>query len=310
VAQHTIKMKNLLLILFGLSLSFLSEAQSDTLKVFYINGKASQTNPVTKKEQPLKLNMPLYDSCTVKLFKKASVILIDNKGYSVSLLEGEHNISKIITNIKSQNSYSNIFTEYFSYIVKHLFEEHKDLDKYARKYMRKRGLAIRDGCASPLMQTPYFGASIKTDSLTFTWNKDSTTQIYTLQIYEVPNGGKVLDSVDVVGTKFSRNINKLKKGVDYYWSVFPKNNVNCARFKFKIEKSESLLKFEEKMKELETLMTYGKAMNALVKAEMYEQNNFISEALEQYEIALKEEPNNSIFQEAFTLFTARNTLKL
>lgn len=304
-------MKNLLLIFLGLSLSFLSEAQSDTLRVFYINGKASQSNPIKKMKHPLKLNMPLYNGCEVIIPEKnTSVILIDNNGYSVSLSKGEHIISEILENIKNQNSYFNIFKEYLSYIWTNLREEHKDLEKYARKYMRKRGLAIRDGCATPLMQTPYFGASIKTDSLIFTWKQDSTSQIYTLQIYEIPNGGKVLESFDVAGTKFILNSNKLKKGVDYYWSVFPKNKVNCARFKFKIEKSESLLKFEEKMKELESLLTYGKAMNAFVKAEMYEQNNFISEAFEQYEIALKEEPNNPIFQEAFTLFAARNTLKL
>lgn len=299
-------MKTFLLIIFGISLSFYSEAQNDTLRVFYINGKAFQTNPTAKKEESLKLNTPVYEGCMIKLMGKASVILMDNKGYSVSLLEGNHNISEVIKKIKNQQSYFNIFTEYLSYIWKHLREEHKDLDKYARRYNRKKGLTIRDGCTKPLMQTPYFGASIKTDSLTFTWNQDSTTQIYTLQIYDVPFGGKILDSVDVVGTKYSLNTHKLKKGIDYYWSVFPKNNLNCLRYKFQIEKSESLLKFEEKLKELESLLTYGKAMNAFVKAEMYEQNNFISEAFEQYEIALKSEPNNPIFQEAFTLFTARN----
>jgi hypothetical protein len=302
-------MKNLLLIIFGITWSFYSEAQSDTLRVFYINGKATQTNPTQKKEKPLTLNTPLYDSCIVTLVGKTSVILMNKKGYSISLSEGSYRISSEIKKIKSQN-YFDIFKEYLSYIWKRLQEEHKDLDKYARKHERQKGLVTRDGCTKPLMQTPYFGASIKTDSLNFTWNKDSITQIYTLQIYDVPFGGKTLESVDVVGTKYSLNTNKFKKGIDYYWSVFPKNKVNCARYKFQIEKSESLVQFEQKLKELETLLTYGKAMNAFVKAEMYEQNNFISEAFELYGIALKEEPNNPIFQEAFTLFKARNTLKL
>ncbi len=295
-------MKALLSLIISIILSIPSFAQSDTLKVFYLLGQAVQLFP---QKITLKLNMPLYNDCEVELAENASVILINKEGFSVPLVKGINHITEKINLIKNQNSQFTIFREFLAFIWHKMTEEHKDLTKYAKRYMRDKGLSFRDGCTTPLMEMPYYGTSIQGDSVYFSWKKDSVEN-YTFKIYNAPTEGKELYSIDVLGQNFKLASNFLSVGIDYYWVVFPKNNPNCIRFKFKIEKSDAVLSFKLKMRELESQLNVGEAMNALVKAELYEQYSFLLEAQNQYKIALKLEPNNAMFQEMYTLFMARN----
>jgi hypothetical protein len=296
----------ILLSFITILLSLSCVAQTDTLRVFYLRGKAVQISP---QKADLKLNMPLHKNCIVELSENASVILINQEGMSITLQKGKNRLLEKINQLNNQNSLINILSRYISSIWERMNEEHKDLDKYAKRHMRNKGLSFRNGCALPLMEMPFYGAFVQPDSITFSWKKDSV-QTHTFQIYHEPTEGKAIYSVDVQGESISLTPDFLTPDTEYYWVVFPQNTSNCtSRFKFSIEKNEDQATFDAKMRELSSELKFSEALNALLKAELYEQNFRLAEAQTQYKMALRLEPQNPLFQEMYTLFMARNTVK-
>lgn len=303
-------MKTILFIL-GLCVYFNLKAQTNELKVFYIKGQATFRISPTSKWSALSLNTPLLAGYEVNTPPNATVIVIDERGYSTTLVQGKNEISSILKKLSVQQVHPSILSEFIAFIWSQLHEEHKDLEKYSSKYMRNKGIVSKNDCGSPLMEMPLYDTSVKSDSILFSWKEAPLTSTYTLEIYNAPYEGRKLYATEVKGLKTGLNVNLpfLKKGVTYFWSVFPTGKPNCTRFSFKIEKSESLVAFEKKLTELEKSLSYGDAMNAFVRAALLEQNKFYSEAQQNYELAFNKEPSNPIFKEAYELFIARNVLR-
>jgi|GWRWMinimDraft_6_1066014.scaffolds.fasta_scaffold05500_2 hypothetical protein len=298
-------MKILFFLLFIVNIM---QAQQTSLSVFYIKGTPKIKHIREKKWENIQLESILLDSDSLLINANSSLILIDKQGLSNTLINGKYAINNILKNFKEPQSQSSIANEYFSYIWEKLTEDHAEMDVYAKKYMRSKGIVSKGNSSDILMIQPLYGESIKTDNIEFEWKKDASN--YTFEIYNESENGKLIFSKDLAENKLKLSINaiQLQKGKKYYWTVFPKGDTRGMRFLFTCKKNEQLAEFNKIQEVLFKNFNFDEGFKAFIYGSLYEKNNFLSDAKISYEKAIKIEPKNKLFLETYQLFKARNIL--
>ena len=299
-------MKILFFLLFILNIL---QAQQTSLGVFYIKGTPKIKHIKEKKWQNIQLESILLDSDSLLINANSSLILIDKRGLSSTMTNGKYAIKNVLKNFEEPQSQSSITSEYFSFIWEKLTEDHADMDVYAKKYMRSKGIVSKGNSSEILMIRPMFGESIKAKNVEFEWKKNSSN--YTFEIYNASEKGKLIFSKDLAENKLELPINaiQLEKGKKYYWTVFPKGANSDLRFLFTCIKNEQLIEFEKIQEVLFKNFNFDDGLKAFILGSLYEKNNFLSEAKISYEKAIKIEPKNKLFLEAYRLFIVRNIVK-
>jgi hypothetical protein len=202
-----------------------------------------------------------------------------------------------------------LLEKYFTYLLDHLTHQHKSLDEYAEYYLRQKGLVSRGvGCTTPLMLIPEYDAALRDKSVDFKWAADPKAKSYTLAFYEDWNEStKPYWQQEVPAKTIRIDLDKalLEYGKEYFWCVYPTGQPNCARYLFKRSPPESLREFEKQLRTLNTQLKYDQAMNAFVRAGLYELNRFYGEANRQYRAALQLAPKNQLYRKSYGLFLAR-----
>lgn len=299
-------MKILFFLLFIINIM---QAQQTSLGVFYIKGTPKIKHITEKKWQNIQLESILLDSDSLLINANSSLILIDKQGLFSTLMNGRYAIKTVLKNFEEPKSQSSIANEYFSYIWEKLTEDHADMDVYAKKYMRSKGIVSKGNFSEILMTRPMFGESIQTENVEFEWKKEAPN--YTFEIYSASENGKLIFSKDLAENKLELHINaiQLQKGKKYYWIVFPKGANRGLRFLFTCEKNEQLAEFNKTQEVLFKNFNFDDGLKAFILGSLYEKNNFLSEAKISYEKAIKIEPKNKLFLETYQLFIARNILK-
>ncbi|MFN3380444.1 MAG: tetratricopeptide repeat protein, partial [Runella zeae] len=200
--------------------------------------------------------------------------------------------------------------QYLGFLMQHINHAEKSIDEYAEGYMRKKGLVNRGpGLTAPLMVSPQFESNLENETVTFLWKSKPRTTSYTFAIYDDWNANADPIFVkEIPDTSLQVSMDKALLESDrlYYWSVVPQNTTQSIRYAFKRLKNDDLKKFEEKLIALQTDLKFNKAMNAFLKAGLYEENYFYPEANRQFLNALELEPKNQLFRQSYALFLARH----
>ncbi len=245
----------------------------------------------------------------IKIGKGAQIIVTgkDGSGYLLNKA-GVWRLQQLID--QPQIKSPSMVKQYLGFLMQHINHAEKSIDEYAEGYMRKKGLVNRGpGLTAPLMVSPQFESNLENETVTFLWKSKPRTTSYTFAIYDDWNANADPIFVkEVPDTTLQVSMDKALLESDrlYYWSVAPQNTTQSIRYAFKRLKNDDLKKFEEKLIALQTDLKFNKAMNAFLKAGLYEENYFYPEANRQFLNALELEPKNQLFRQSYALFLARH----
>ena len=260
-------------------------------------------------------NPVLYANYEVKLSNQ-SILILEPAGHTPIVIWGKAGIDQVRMLVQPANrpgkdEVAIVLGNYFKSLWRNLTHDHETIDSYAQGYMKQKGVISR-GCSPPLMLTPDYGAILTSDtSLFFVWKRDPSVQRYSLSLYDnYDTKANLLYSTETNDTTLLFPLNKpfIKKEKTYYWSVFPVGDPNCARYSFRLATSDTLRELQAKVATLESKLRGSVALTAFVKAALYEEKHFFSEAYQAYFQAHRLSPTNPLFSNGFALFLARRGL--
>ena len=241
----------------------------------------------------------------IKVGKNTQLFMLENESKKVFLID-KSGFWKVEQFTKQE--LPSVIYQYFSFLSKELTHKHKSLDEYALQYLQQKGLVSRGNICNSYI-TPAHESILDSVAYVFKWHTEVQTKSYILAFYkDLDKDTESFWKREVSDTTFCVNFEELqlKSGEKYFWSVYPTGISECIRYEFRLPKLEEMKQLELNLSELKPYLTQNIAMNAFLKAGVYEQNHFYKKADNYYYIASKKEPQNSLFKESYALFLARN----
>ncbi len=299
-------MKKLSLLTILLSFTCFAFPQQE-LSVFFYSGDIKYKNQEQEWKMIDKLNLKLSPSDSIHLSAGSQLFLINKKGDQVLISKtGKYPLTEVISS--SSDDGENIIAAYTGFVWEEFSHPHKDLEKYADKYMKEKG-GVSRAANIPEILSPFLGSDIIDDKIYFSWKNEGDVP-YTLSFWDSDRNGRKLFELSIKDTLviISSNSLWLPKNDIIYWSVTieGKNPVNFFPISIlgKKEKREieaEVSKIEKNMKEAKPELIW------LVLASFYEQNNLLQQAKYAYQNALDFSLNDKNIETYYKLFLARVT---
>lgn len=296
-------MKKLYLLIILLS-SILTAFSQRELSVFFYSGEIGYKNQEQDWKMIDKLNLKLIPADSIHLSEGSQLFLIKNKGDQVLISKaGKYPLEEVITSLDDEED---IIAAYTEFVWEEFNHPHKDLDKYADKYMREKG-GVSRAANIPEIFSPFAGSDIIDDYIYFSWKNEGAV-FYTLSFWDSDTYGRKLFELSVKDTMvvISTSTLWLPKNEVFYWSVTieGQNPVNYFPIailgkKEKREIEAEVSKIEKNMKEAKPELIW------LVLASFYEKNDLLQQAKNAYMNALDFSLNDKNIKEYYKLFLAR-----
>jgi hypothetical protein len=287
----------------GLTLSLYTMAQTEVFKVLASRGKNTLADGTA-----IFAGKKLGSNDVIKISESSYLGLIHNSGKTIEVKEaGTYKVSDLASKAMAKNS--SISKKYSDYVIGELTKsESSDIHANYQKNMKVTGSVERAvSSASIAMCLPKTSAIIETVN-TVSWMKNTKATSYTIEILNMFDD--VILTKETTDTSFTFDVNTIK---------MPKDNTLMVRIKSNGDlKSESyVLKTLQPAKSPEVfadkdMLTkeFGEesALNYMMKASFYAQNNLFVDAKKSFETAIRLEPSVVEYKSAYMNFLAKNNL--
>ncbi|MFC2107097.1 hypothetical protein ACFLRY_02055 [Bacteroidota bacterium] len=297
----------IIIILFLLGSSIIS--QDIKYKVFFFNGEISfkrYEGSLWNKFNDDDLNFTLLPTDSIFLGNEAELFLIDNANAQYIFSDpGKNKISVLTDSIEALGGES-LIGKYADFIWDELNKAKDDFDNYTEKHMREKG-GVSRAINIPEIYSPIYGTFIIDDKISFIW-ENTGVEKYTLSFWDSDMNGNCFFSVAIEDT-FATIPTKLpwmpEDGNLYYYSITESNKDATNFIPLKVLNNTEKEKIESDIEQIRQDLNQSVAIQYLIIASYYEENNLLDKAKQSYLQAL-EENDNAIIQRNYILFQARN----
>ena len=295
--------KTSLFTLVGLSMSIYTMAQTEVFKVLASRGKNTLADGTA-----IFAGKKLGANDVIKISESSYLGLIHNSGKTIEVKEaGTYKVADLASKAIAKNS--SITKKYSDYVIGELTKaESGDIHANYQKNMKVTGSVERAvSSASIAMCLPKTSALIESVN-TVTWMKNTKATSYTVEVLNMFDD--VILTKETTDTSFTFDVNTIK---------MPKDNTLMVRIKSNGDlKSESYVlktlqpaKYQEVFADKDMLAKeFGEesALNYMMKASFYAQNNLFVDAKRSFESAIRLEPQVVEYKSAYMNFLAKNNL--
>ncbi|TAG54987.1 MAG: hypothetical protein EAZ27_07945 [Cytophagales bacterium] len=300
-------MKNLIsksmLTVAGLAFSFCTMAQTEVFKVLASRGKNTLADG-----SAVFAGKKLSATDIIKVSDGSYLGLIHNTGKTLEVKEaGTYKISELSSKAIAKSS--SISKKYSAYVIGELTKaEGSDIHANYQKNMKVTGSVERAVGDLTKMILPKSSNVIDPINV-LTWPKNAKATSYTLEVSNMFDD--VILSKETNDTSFTLDMNSIKLPKDQTVMVKVKaNGVDVAQESYVLKvltATKSSEVFADK-DQLAKEFSEESALNYMMKASFYSQNNLFIDAKNSFEAAIKLEPSVSEYKNAYMNFLAKNSL--
>ncbi|MCF8344197.1 MAG: hypothetical protein K9H13_06120 [Bacteroidales bacterium] len=296
------------LILFFLPFSIFSQEE---YRVFFYSGDIEfKVNGYNQWQKVNRLNIPLFPADSINLINGSQMYLINQNGEQALVLQsGKLLLSDFLD--EAGDGTDNIIASYAEFVWEEFNHPHKDLEKYADKYMKEQG-GVSRAINIPEIYTPFYGSHIIADQIYFSW-KDEGMLKYTLSFWDSDKNGRKLFELTLKDTSLSVSTKTAWIPADetFYWSVSLEGENPANFFPVKVLDRNDTEKIEAGLRQMDKQFDdYRPELIWLLIASFYEEDDLYQQARFAYLNALDFAANDAEIQEYFDLFLARMGRKM
>lgn len=295
--------KNVLFTVVGLTMSYYSIAQTEVFKVLASRGKNTLSDGTA-----IFAGKKLAANDVIKISESSYLGLIHSSGKTVEVKEaGTYKVSDLASKAVAKNN--SISKKYSDYVISELTKsESSDIHANYQKNMKVTGSVERAVSSASIAMCLPKSSSIIEKINTVSWMKNTKATSYTVEILNMFDD--VILTKVTTDTSFTFDINSIK---------MPKDNTLMVRIKSNGDlKSESyVLKTLQQNKYAEVYadkdmvvkeFSEESALNYMMKASFYAQNNLFVDAKKSFESAIRLEPNVIEYKSAYMNYLTKNNL--
>lgn len=287
----------------GLAFSFCTMAQTEVFKVLASRGKNTLADG-----SAVFAGKKLSATDIIKVSDGSYLGLIHNTGKTLEVKEaGTYKISELSSKAIAKSS--SISKKYSAYVIGELTKaEGSDIHANYQKNMKVTGSVERAVGDLTKMILPKSSNVIDPINV-LTWPKNAKATSYTLEVSNMFDD--VILSKETNDTSFTLDMNSIKLPKDQTVMVKVKaNGVDVAQESYVLKvltATKSSEVFADK-DQLAKEFSEESALNYMMKASFYSQNNLFIDAKNSFEAAIKLEPSVSEYKNAYMNFLAKNSL--
>jgi hypothetical protein len=304
------KPKFLTLFVCLLLVSSLTFAQDEMFKILASKG----TNKIVSAgaDQKVLIGKKLFKDDKIVVGENSYLGLAHKNGKTIELKKaGTYEVSKLNSELASQNA--TVSQKYVNFVAGELNTKDEDMAKNRHKYMAVTGSVERatptPGTTPITILTPKNVYALSS-SVMLKWKPVNNATTYVVTLTNL--GEEPVFSVETSETSAIIDLDKLnfKTEKNLLWKVQVKGND-------KTESEASILKYvdedkapalEKSVADMKAELSEETALNKIVLASFYEENGLILDAIQNYEAALKLEPEVEDFKVAYGQFLQRNNI--
>ena len=286
-----------------------SVMSQNTFKV--LANKGSNTFSATGSNwQPIKTGATLNGTDQVKVGEGSYLGLMHSSGRTVELkTAGIKNLKDVLSGMES--SKSSVASKYADFVLSKMNQSEEDINRNHRNYLSATG-AVTRGANSPIKLFLPSSVDVYSEQAAIKWTEvaDIEDATYKVTVYNMFDEVVMETETSDLGTMLDFSDEKLasERMVIVKVSLADDDEVFSDKYAIKrmdLESNEAVI---TELKELETMTEEKTAMNMLIMASFYEQNNLLVDALSYYQAAIELAPEVDIFRHAYEQFVVSNAL--
>jgi len=297
-------MKNKLFALaFGLVLcSYSAFSQDYVFKVLANKGENTYKAAAGSSWEALKTGTKLESGDLVKTSGSCYLALLHSSGKPIELKEAkEYKIDDLNTQMGGGES---IVGKYANYVASKMTPEERETNR--KKYASVTGATERG-----FEQIKVFmksTADVYNTSAIIRWKPQANAENYELTLKDMFDDVIMVTETDDNHFKVDFTDDRLQDKDLVIVSVSVKGDKESNSGDYGIQKvsTDASSKYKNDLDALSEALDPSSAINNLILAEFYEQNNLLLDALTSYEMAIQKSPDVDYFKDAYTEFLMRN----
>ncbi|MDX2191094.1 MAG: hypothetical protein SFY32_14630 [Bacteroidota bacterium] len=295
--------KSTLLTIAGLTFSFYSFAQTEAFKVLASRGKNTLGDGTA-----LIAGKKLNDKDVIKVGDASYLGLIHTTGKTVEIKEaGTYKVADLVAKAVAKNS--NITKKYSEYVIGEMTKsESGDIHANYQKNMKVTGSVERAISTASITLCLPKTSSVIEDINVVSWAKNPKATGYTVEVLNMFDD--VILSKETTDTTFTIDFNSIKMPKDNTLMVRVKSNADLKSDSYVIKRmieSKNPDVFSDKAMFAKEFNEES-ALNYMMKASFYAQNNLFVDAKKAFESAIRLEPGVVEYKSAYMNFLAKNGL--
>lgn len=281
--------------------STISYAQEEMFKVLASKGGNKLQSSGTAEWKAVFVGKKLAKGDKITIGENSYLGLAHSKtGKTIELKKaGTYEVSKLAGEVASQNASTT--TKYANYLAGEMGKSSgENMAKNKYKYMAVTGSVERGSGISIISPKKVDALS---NDLTIAWKAEPGNQTYVVEVTNLFG-----DVVSKTETSDSSMVIKLddKKDKNYVTKVSLKDNANYAGdISIQYPSNDKAVELNKQLAELKAQLTEETALNKIILASFYEENKLFLEAKQNYEAAMKLQPDVDDFKLAYSQFLER-----
>lgn len=300
------KLLLLLLNLFIASANILAQDQ-ELFKVLASKGTIKYTSGSSTESKPIVIGKKLYKNDQIVVGTNSYLGLVHTSGKTIEVKKpGTYKVSELSSEVTTQNS--SVSKKYVDFVMGEMTSNNEDMTQNRHKYMGVTGSVERGGSSIKLL-APNEAYALETTVL-LSWYPVKDAKQYVVKVRNMFD--EYLYQTETSETSITVDLGKLnlKEEKNLIWSVEIKGNADAkAEASLKYPSAEKVELVNQQIKEIKSDLSEESALNKIVLASFYEKNQLLLYALENYQSAIKLEPEVEDFKVAYGRFLSRNGLE-
>jgi len=284
-------------------------AQDYIFKV--LANKGSNTVSATGTDwKPIKTGSTLQAGDQVKVADGSYLGLVHNSGRTYEIkTAGVHKINDIASALSSNKS--SVASKYADFVLNKMNQSEEDINRNHRNYLSATG-AVTRGANHPIKLFLPSSVDIYSEQASLKWTEvaDVEEPVYVVTVFNMFDEVVMTKETSDLGAMIDFSDEKLANERMVIVKVSLKDDEEIFSDKYAIKRMdmESNEMVISELKELEDITSEKTAMNMLILASFYEQNNLLVDALTYYQAAIDLAPDVDIFRHAYEQFVVSNAL--
>ncbi|SMG40446.1 hypothetical protein SAMN05661096_02748 [Marivirga sericea] len=258
----------------------------------------------------LKTGQSLNSGDELKLSEEAYLGLMHNSGKTLEVkTAGSHTVSGLAANLKSKNT--SVASKYADFVMNRMSDDEGSADY--RKSLGATGAvdrALASGASIKIMALS--SSEIINDEVILRWNEPKQEGEEEALTYEVTFSNlfdETIATETVDNTSYLLDRSKKPFAGENFIKVKVQvkgEDLKSDDYAITIKPEEETAEIKETLEQLKSEIEGESAMDKLVMAAFYEDNDLLLDALTAYEQAIQKAPNVPVFEKAYEDFLIRN----
>ncbi len=297
------KNKSIVLALTFLLASSFAFAQDELFKVLASKGSNKLQTTGTAEWKPVFVGKRLSKGDKITIGDNGYLGLAHKSGKTIELKKaGVYEVNKLLSEVATQNASTT--TKYANYLAGEMGKTGgEDMAKNKYKYMSVTG-SVERGTNEIMVYVPEgLNVTALSNQVVVKWEAESGTKTYVVTVGSL--FGDEIFKQETTETSIVLNLES-KKFNNYIVTISSKEKTDVVKaIRVTYPSADKIVELNKQLTELKAQLGEENALNKVILASFYEDNKLYLEAMQNYEAAIKLEPEVEDYKVAYGQFLER-----